>query len=175
MGPHLRSLSCLATTASLRGDAIGSLALRHAVGSAPWRYHAGPDAWMCRYRHHISVPFRERHSYASSTTPQDDAISGMALICGVDVALGRYQPQLIGRLPGVTKIVLASHIQGTTQIDAISGLAFECVVGNTPMRCHFGVGINLRARWRARWVGQARSGGWANWWSYPREAAQQKN
>ena len=89
MGPHLRSLSCLATTASLRGDAIAGFALGRAAGGAPRRYHAGPDAWMCRYRHHISVPLRERHSYASSTTPQDDAFPGMALICVVDNATRR--------------------------------------------------------------------------------------
>ena len=33
---------------------------------------------------------------------------------------------------------------GIPQCDAISGMASGCVVGNAPMRCHFGIGINLR-------------------------------
>ena len=141
----LRGLRLDAPLAALRGDAMRALMLGCAAIDTTYRCLSGNGTHMRRRQRRKTMPFREWHSYASSTTPQDDAISGMALICGVDVALGRYRPQLIGRLPGVTKIVLASHIQGTTQIDAISGLAFECVVGNTPMRCHFGIGINLRA------------------------------
>ena len=118
MGPHLRSLSCLATTASLRGDAIGSLALRHAVGSAPWRYHAGPDAWMCRYR---QVPRRSR----------------LPSHAGPDAWMCRWQRSAATPLRALMLGCAAiAKCRGAVGHPAMRALMLGRAVGNAPRRRH---------------------------------------